>query len=38
MALLISLPFLIIIAMFFVGTVVNIIKGDHVFKKYDKKH
>lgn len=32
------LPFLIIIAVFFIGVTVNVIKGDHVFEKYDKKH
>lgn len=38
MAFLLSLPFLIIIAVFFIGVTVNVIKGDHVFKNYDKKH
>ena len=34
----ICLPFLIIIAVFFVGAVVNLIKNDKVFRRYDSKH
>lgn len=34
----ICLPFLIIIAVFFVGVVVNLIKNDKVFRHYDSKH
>ena len=35
----ICLPFLVIIAVFFVGVVVNLIQNDHVFKpKYRNKH
>lgn len=34
----VCLPFLVIIAVFFVGVVVNLIQNDHVFKHYDGKH
>ena len=36
---LICLPFVIIIAIFFVATIINVVKGDHVFKpRYSSKH
>lgn len=36
---LICLPFVVIIAIFFVATIINVVKGDHVFKsKYSSKH
>lgn len=39
LATLISLPFIVIIAIFFVATIINVVKGDHVFKsKYSSKH
>lgn len=35
----ICLPFLVIIAVFFVGVVVNLIQNDHVFKQnYKGRH
>lgn len=39
LATLISLPFIVIIAIFFGATIVNVVKGDHVFRpKYRNKH
>lgn len=39
LATLISLPFIVIIAIFFVATIVNVVKDDHVFKpRYSSKH
>ena len=36
---LICLPFVVIIAIFFGATIVNVAKGDHVFKpRYSSKH
>lgn len=36
---LICLPFVIIIAIFFGATIVNVVKDDHVFKpRYSSKH
>lgn len=36
---LICLPFVIIIVIFFVATIINVVKGDHVFKsRYSSKH
>lgn len=35
----ICLPFVIIIAIFFVATIINIVNHDHVFKsRYSSKH
>lgn len=39
LATLISLPFIVIIVIFFGATIVNVVRGDHVFKpKYRNKH
>ena len=39
LATLISLPFIVIIVIFFVATTINVINGDHVFKpRYSSKH
>lgn len=39
LATLISLPFIVIIVIFFMATIINVVKGDHVFKpKYSSKH
>ena len=39
LATLICLPWIVIIAIFFVATIINVVKGDHVFKpKYRNKH
>ena len=39
LATLISLPFIVIIVIFFGATIINVVKGDHVFKpKYSSKH
>ena len=39
LATLISLPFIVIIVIFFGATIINVVKGDHVFKpRYSSKH
>lgn len=39
LATLISLPFIVIIVIFFVATIINVTHNDHVFKpKYRNKH
>lgn len=39
LATLISLPFIVIIVIFFAATIVNVVKDDHVFKpRYSSKH
>ena len=39
LATLISLPFIVIIVIFFGATIINIVNHDHVFKpKYSSKH
>lgn len=39
LATLISLPFIVIIAIFFAATIINVTHNDHVFKpKYRSKH
>lgn len=39
LATLISLPFIVIIVIFFAATAINVVNHDHVFKpKYSSKH
>ncbi len=39
LATLISLPFIVIIAIFFAATIINVVNHDHVFRpKYRNKH
>lgn len=39
LATLICLPWIVIIVIFFGATIINVVKGDHVFKpKYSSKH